>query len=380
MQVDQLTGVEYADCPLLDNIEPEARLIRGIIPMQLHEDAAPIAKEKESQSIIGYSYGGIKRFGLELELEAHDPDSTRLLKNFALNICGCTDWWDQDAFVHHAIDEIRAAAGDGNALCIMTGGLYSNVTAMLAARALGSRLICVFIDTGFLQEDRESWFADFFTEKTGLPIIKKDHRERFLQALKGIRGFMEKKRTIESIMTIIRRDEQRNVPQLNAVIRGRSYMERLTEGEEVNGLRAGVLCVEPLRDLFMEEVCQIGEYLGLPEDLVSRQAIPATGLALNVIGEVNEDKLSILRCADGIFRHMMEERNQTRRLSAYFAELSQTPGGYTITLKAHTSSDTGISRAARVPYDILEDCMQEIMTECPIVHHVVYDLTSVQDI
>ena len=370
-----LTEVAYSECPLLNGIETEARLLRGLIPMRLPQNAQVIATIGAERTAVGFSVSDQRRFGLQLELEAHDPESTRLLTNFAFTICGCTAWWDEEAFVRQATEDIRQAAGDGNAICLMTGGLYSNVTALLAARALGDRLTCVFIDTGLLQDDQEEWFFDFFHDRTGLDIIHEDHRDRFLQALKGVRDKAGKRMTIESMMTVIRRDVQRAVPRLNTVVRGRSFYERLTGGEEVTGLRAGVLCVEPMRDLFMEEARQIGRFLGMPEEILASQAIPATGLAMNVSGEVTAERLDLLRRADHIFRQQMENGNQTRRLSAYYAALEPGTTGYTVSLHALAASDVGMDRAARVPYDILENTMEQIRRECPRIIRVVYDLS-----
>ncbi len=373
--MNALDEIDYSECPLLDGLTSGQRLIKGLTPMRLPRDAQIIAALGDARMPIAFSNGASRRFGLQIEAEAHDPDSTRLLKNFALSVCGCTPWWDDEAFVRESTDEIRRAAGDGNAVCLLTGGLYSNVAALLAARALGERLTCIFVDTGLTQDDQEHQFFEYFTSRTGLTIRREDCRERFLAALKGVRDTMDKRRTVESMLTVIRRDVQRSLPQLNAIIRGRSFIERLTEGEEVAGIRAGVLCVEPLKDLFMLEVRQIGRFLGMPEDILYRQAIPATGLALNISGEVTAERLALLGCADRIYRRTLAENNQHRRLNAYFASLIPDGAGYIVSLRADTVSDTGISRASRVPYDLLENVVEQICHECPQVTRVVYDLT-----
>ena len=373
--INAMTLVHYCECPLLNGLEPSPRLIRGLTAMRLPDGAQPIATIGSENTALGFSLSAERRFGLQLELEAHDPDSTRLLTNFALNICGCTAWWDDEAFIRETTDEIRRAAGDGNALCLMTGGLYSSVTALLAAKALGDRVTSVFVHTGLLQDDQEQRFFSLFQERTGLTIITEDHEARFLQALRGIRGRTDKQRTIESMLTMIRRDLQRSVPHLNAVIRGRSYVDRINEGEEIAGIRAGVLCVEPLRDLFMEEVRQIARRLGMPEELIQNQSIPNTGLALDIDGEVTAERLDLLRSADRIFRRLIEQSNQARRLSAYYASLSAVGSVYTVTLHALAASDLGLSRAARIPYDILESVTEQIRQELPRIRHVTYDLT-----
>ena len=370
-----LSDISYLECPLLNGLPSGQRLLRGLIPSRPPEGAQVIATVGAERAAVGFSLGSERRFGMQIELEAHDPDSTRLLTNFALTVCACTPWWDDEAFVRQAVDSIRQAAGEGNAVCLMTGGLYSNVAALLAARALGDRLTCVAVDTGLLQDDEEEDFLAFFYERTGIHVIREDHRERLLQALKGIRDPMEKRRTIESMLTVIRRDIQRSVPLLNAVVRGRSYIERAAQADENAGVRAGVLCVEPLRDLFTAEVRQIGRYLGMPEDILSCQAVPATGLALNIAGEITPQRLDLLRTADRIFRRLVKEGGQTRKLSAFFSTLEPAPGGYSVTLHALTASDIGQSRAARIPYDILESAVEQIHEACPGVIRVTYDLT-----
>ena len=370
-----LTDIDYVECPLLNGLTSEQRLLRGLIPMRVPESAQLIATIGTERTAVGFSLGDARRFGMQVELEAHDPDSARLLTNFAQTVCGCTPWWDDEAFVRNAMDDIRQATGEGNAVCLMTGGLYSNISALLAARALGDRLVCVYVDTGLLQDDEEEDFFELFSQRTGLNIIREDHRDRFLQALKGVRDPMEKRRTIESMITVIRRDVQRSVPLLNAVVRGRSYVERLSQGEEIVGLRAGVLCVEPLRDLFTEEVRQIGRFLGIPEEILSRQAIPATGLAMNIRGEVTAERLDMLRAADGIYRRLMQEGNQIRRLGTFYTTLEPVGSYYSVVLNALMASDIGLTRAARVPYDVLEAATEEITAACPKVRRVVYNLS-----
>ena len=371
-----LSDVSYSECPLLNGLPSGQRLLRGLSPMRLPEGAQVVATIGAERTAVGFSLGDARRFGMQVELEAHDPDSTRLLTNFALNICGCTPWWDEEAFVRGATDDIRQATGEGNAVCLMTGGLYSNVTALLAARALGDRLTCFAVDTGLLQDDEEDDFFAFFTERTGITVIREDHRERFLQALKGVRDPMDKRRTVESMLTLIRRDVQRSVPLLNAVVRGQSYLERVSRVEESAGVRAGVLCVEPLRDLFTAEVRQIGRYLGMPEDILSGQAIPATGLAMNIDGEVTPERVRLLRTADSIFRRLLKENGQARKLSGFFSTLEPAPGGYAVALHALTASETGLSRAARIPYDLLESAVEQIQAACPAIVRVAYELTT----
>ena len=141
-------------------------------------------------------------------------------------------------------------------------------------------------------------------------------------------------------------------------------------------MRAGVLCVEPLRDLFTAEVRQIGRYLGMPEDILSGQAIPATGLAMNIDGEVTPERVRLLRTADSIFRRLLKENGQARKLSGFFSTLEPAPCGYAVALHALTASETGLSRAARIPYDLLESAVEQIQAACPAIVRVAYELTT----
>ena len=370
----RLVSIRWSECPLHEGMHSSRRMISGLIPLALPKEVSVIASVEDSGLPFTFSRGDIKRFGTLLELEVHDPDCVTLLTNFALRICGCTAWWDEDAFVSQKVGEIRRAAGDGTALCVMTGGLHSSVSALLGARALNERMIGVFLNTGLLQEGEADTFERFFAGRIHLPLTFLDESGRFLQALRGIRDQEEKRYAVHSLMNVISREIQRQVPDLSLIIHDRTFAEQ--PHEDYHSLRTGVSLLEPLEDLFLDEVRQIGSYLGLPYDMIAGQIIPDTGLALNIVGEVTEEKLSVLRKADAIFRNQLRQSGQSKKLSEYYAVLRPyEKDTYSVVLRALGFHQDDCLRAARMPYDVLEESADRIRGECPQVKRVLYDLT-----
>jgi GMP synthase (glutamine-hydrolysing) len=256
----------------------------------------------------------------------------------------------------------------------MTGGLHASVSALLGARALGGRMIGVFVNTGLLQEGEEEAFERFFSGRIHLPLTFLDESGRFLQALKGIRDQDEKRCAVHSLLSVITREIQRQVPDLSLIIQDRTFADQ--PHEDYLKLRPGVSLLEPLHDLFLDEVRQVGSYLGLPYDMIAGQIIPDTGLSLNIIGEVTEEKLSVLRQADAIYREIIRQSGQSKKLSEYYAVLRPyEKNTYSVILRALGFHQGDCIRAARAPYDVLEESAERIRGECPQVMRVLYDLT-----
>ena len=371
----RLVTVRYGESPLFDGMSSASRMISCLIPLVLPAEVQTSAVLEDFGLPYAFSAADHRRFGTLMELEPHDPDSITLLTNFAQRVCGCTAWWDEDAFVSQAVGEIRRSAGDGSALCMMTGGLHASVSALLGARALGSRLIGVFVNTGLLQEGEEQAFERFFAGRIHLRLSFLDESGRFLQALRGIRDQEEKRYAVHSLMNVISREVQRQHPDLSLIIQDRTYAEQ--PHEEMPSVRRGLTLLEPLQDLFLDEVRQVGSYLGLPYDMIAGQIIPDTGLALNIIGEVTEEKLSILRRADAVFRGILQQSGQSKKLGEYYAVLRPyEKDTYSVILRAlGINQGGGCLRAARTPYDVLEESAETIRRECPQVKRVLYDLT-----
>ena len=370
----RMADIRYDICPLFENIASSRRMISGVMPLRLPDGISVIARMTDSGLPYAFSCGERKRFGALMELEPNDPDSVSFLLNFAQRICGCTAWWDEDALVSKTVGEIRRLAGDGNALCLMTGGLHASVAALLGARALGDRMLCVFVNTGLLQEGEEEAFERFFSGRIHLRLTFRDESARFAQALKGIKDQEEKRSAVHSLMNVISREIQRQIPGLSLIIHDRTFTEQ--NQAETRTHRPDVSLLEPLRDLFLDEVRQVGSYLGLPYDMIAGQVIPDTGLALNIVGEVTEEKLGILRKADFIYRSILRQSAQSRKLNEYYAVLRPYERDtYSVVLRALSVNQGDDLRAARMPYDLLEEAAEAIRRECPPVKRVLYDLT-----
>ncbi len=373
--VDALSDIQYTECPLLIDLENGARMLGNISSLTLPENARAIAKTADGTT---YAFSDDKgtRLGIQTDIEPNDPDGMQILMNFALNVCGCTEWWDEEAFVKGAVEKIQSAVQDGAAMCAMTGGLNSGVSALLAHKALSNRLHCVFVDTGLLREGEADAFMTFYQGERGLNITRINAKEQFLSALQGVTDPNEKRTIIGGLFQQILSAEQNKTDGLTALIKGTSYSD-VMQNKQQKSKPSALTRIEPVRDLFKDEIRQIGEYLGLPSDIISSQPFPGSGLALRILGEVTEKNLSVLRKADKIFSEEIAASPQNKRLWQHFAVLSPgaVMGSNIICLRAVHATDGALAHASRLPYDLLETVTNRILQECPDVQRVVYDLT-----
>ena len=373
---NEIRRVTFTACPLLEGLEAGDRMVNAMRTLTLSSDMKALSALEETGETVGFSDASGRLLGMQMEIEQHDPEGDLLLANFALNICGCTPWWDEDAFVLRSVQEIKRLAGEGSAICAMTGGLNSGVSALLAYRALGARLKCVFVDTGLLRDAEGDKFMAFYHDQMGLDITRVDAEERFLTALSGVRSGEEKRRVIGALLKEILTSEREKTEGLSVLIRGTSYSDVLNEAAQ-SDTEEGLTLIEPVRDLFKDEIRQVGEYLGMPADIISRQPFPGSGLAPRIMGEVTRERLKTLRHADEIFRDEVLAAGQAKRLWQFFAVLSPAylDQGDIISLRAVHATDGAMAYAARLYYDVLESVVKRILTECPSVRRVVYDMT-----
>ena len=316
-----------------------------------------------------------------LTWESNDTDGMQLLLNFALNVCGCTRWWDFEGYMDRTVEDIRSAVGEGRAICALTGGLDSAVAAMLAHRALGGRLQCIFIDTGLMRENEASRFLAYFRDQAGLNIAPIQAQDRFLTALSGVADPGQKRRIIAEALQSTLDEAAESLGQFTAILRATTCTD-LMEGKDAlsrPGLRGDLPMLEPLRELFKDEVRQVGARLDIPEAILQRPSFPGSGLALRILGEVTPARLQTLRAADQIFTGEIADSGLGRRMRHYFAVLTPLPENDTqsaVILRAVQAGESAQQAyAARLPYDLLERVTERILRERPEVVRVVYDLS-----
>ena len=374
---NSLVSLEYGEMSLLNELENGEKLLPCIRDMALAPDLMPICMAQEH--VIGFAHEELPLFGLQFQMEQNDPECTLLLRNFALSICGCTTWWDEDSFVARAVEEIDRVVGDGTAVCAMTGGLDSGVSALLAFKALGRRLKCIFVDTGLLRDQEGDDFISFYRDQIGMDITRIYAQNRFTEALRGIHDADEKRRVIGMTMQEVLSEEKSRLGSFDALIRGTSYNDIMFgKNDRRPALSESVPVIEPVRELFKDEIRRIGDFLGLPQEVISRQPFPGSGLALRILGEVTPERLSTLRAVDAIFRQEVKLSPIAKRLWQFFAVLCPMPGEElrsVICLRAVHASEQSMAYAARLPYDVMEAVVERVRNERPEVSRVVYDLT-----
>ena len=364
--------------PLFSDVEDGERYLQACRYMTLLPEAAETVAAT-ADGVLGFRLPQRNVWGLAMQLERNDMSGTRLLVNFCRDVCACTLWWSNQAFIDRARTAITMAAGSGEALCALSGGVDSGVCALLGHMALGAKLHCIFIDTGLLRKNETAQVLDFYSTRAGLDLRRVDASEEFLSALVGVTDNAEKERIIFQLLQKVLARETAAHTNIRLVIQGTNYSDVLSGGAYPLQARAeDIAIIEPVRELFKDEVRAIGEELGMSPQMLLRQPFPGSGLAGRIIGEVTPEKLAILREADAIFRYEITENNQAKRLWQYFAALAETPdaeGGYVVTLRAVQAMDGSGGMAARLPSDLLERVTLEILRRCPQVRRVMFDLT-----
>lgn len=339
-------------------------------------------------------------YGIQFHPEVnHTNDGIKIIKNFVCDICKCTGNWKMNSFVDETIKNLKEKIGDKKALCALSGGVDSSVAAALVNRAIGKNLTCIFIDHGLLRKNEADEVEKIFTEKFDVNFVRVDAKERFLGKLSGVTDPEKKRKIIGEEFIRVFEEEAKKIGKVDYLVQGTIYPDVIESGvgtgakikshHNVGGLPEHVdfkEIVEPLRNLFKDEVRKVGIELNLPEFLVYRQPFPGPGLAIRIIGEITDYKLEILKEADFIFRDEISKAKLDRNISQYFAVLTNIKSvgvmgdertyDYTIALRAVTTPDFMTAKWAKIPYDVLEKVSTRIVNEVKNVNRVVYDITG----
>jgi GMP synthase (glutamine-hydrolysing) len=341
-------------------------------------------------------------FGLQFHPEvAHTPYGKTILRNFAYRVCRCQGNWTIGNFINESLTKIRDQVGSGRVICALSGGVDSAVVATLVHRAVGDQLTCIFVNNGLLRRDEAERTLNTFRLNLGMNINYVDATERFLDRLKGVTDPEVKRKAIGEEFIRVFEQEAEKIGKVDFLAQGTLYPDVIESTSSVSKVSATIKThhnvgglpsrmklqlLEPLRYLFKDEVRQVGQELGLPEEMVRRQPFPGPGLAIRIIGEVTGEKLEILRAADWVLMNEIKKANMYNQLWQSFAVLTDVRSvgvmgdyrtyGYLLAIRAVTSEDAMTADWARLPYDLLARISNRVVNEVPGVNRVVFDITS----
>ncbi len=366
---------------LSDEQAQSDRYLHTVRPLDLPDELAPLAL-LEGDEVIGFMHRTLPIFGLSFQVEQNDPDGLGLLMRFAQDVCGCSPWFTDSAFISRAKEEVTALGSGARAVSAMTGGLDSGVAAVIAHQVMGDRLQGIFIDTGLLREREAEDFLYYYQDTLGMNIHRVNAQDRFIQALAGVAEAEEKTRIIHQLYQQVLEETAAQLPH-DAVIGCATAHESLEAARShTPAIRADKPILNPLRELFKEEIRHIGETLGMPQEIYQGQPFPGTGLGLRILGEVTRQRLAILRKADAIFREEVKEAGMHKKLWKYFCVLypmdEQPKRDLAVAIRAVTTSLSGgtvRTQPARLPYDLQERTAARILQAFPEVKRVVNDIT-----
>jgi len=340
-----------------------------------------------------------KLYGVQFHPEVeHTQYGKEMLRNFLFDICKLKGTWTTGSFIDEVVAEIKEKVGNKKAICALSGGVDSSVAAVLVHKAIGNNLTCIFVDHGLLRKDEGDQVEKVFREQFDMNLIRVNAQSRFLGKLAGVTDPERKRKIIGEEFIRVFEEEAKKLGKIDFLVQGTIYPDVIESGTKtaavikshhnVGGLPEDMEfeLIEPLRQLFKDEVRLVGLELGMPEDLIWRQPFPGPGLGIRVLGEVTEEKLHIVRESDAILREEIKNANLHRSIWQYFTCLpdirsvgvmgDERTYSHTVVIRAVTSNDAMTADWARIPYDVLEKISSRIVNEVEHVNRVVYDITS----
>jgi len=352
--------------------------------------ASPVAvMENEERRLYGVQY--------HPEV-GHTEGGIDLIARFLFEVTGAEPSWTMDSIIDASIDAIRSQVGPGRAICGLSGGVDSAVAAALVHRAIGHNLTCVYVDTGLMRLGESEQVVETFGRHQGIELIHVNAGERFFERLQGVTEPEEKRKTIGELFVRVFEENSGGLTDADFLVQGTLYPDVIESGTEtaakikshhnVGGLPDDIKfkLIEPLRNLFKDEVRQVGHELGLPDEIVWRQPFPGPGLGVRIIGEVTPGKVAMLQKADAIVRAEIDAAGLTREIWQAFAVLADIKSvgvmgdertyANPVIIRAVTSDDAMTADWARLPYDLLEKMSSRIINEVEGINRVVYDVTS----
>jgi len=354
----------------------------------------------ETCPVAAFESAEKKIFGVQFHPEVqHTANGQSVLWHFLFDVCGAKGDWTMESYARQAVEDIRGKVGGKKVLLALSGGVDSSVCAVLLHKAIGENLVCVFVDTGLMRKNEPEEVEKVFKDQFKINLVHVKAEERFLDKLKGVSEPEKKRKIIGEEFIRVFEDEAKKVGKVDFLAQGTIYPDVVESGvgdaalikshHNVGGLPDHVdfeEIIEPLRELFKDEVRELGEELGLPRHMVWRQPFPGPGLAIRVIGDITKPKLDLLRDVDFIFRDEIAKAGLDEKIWQYFAVLTDMRSvgvmgdertyDYTVALRGVTSVDAMTADWARIPYDVLETVSNRIINEVGHINRIVYDITS----